>query len=272
VHALLAWEEAAILELIEDWGPTDRSHRKLAHRGSYIGKVFVSPSSVRRVAAKHQVRLPEPPPRTPVVLPPWPEFVTWKPNCIWIWDGTEFRRARRQAFAIVDVVSRRWIHTVLTAEASSTQVQLLFAQALESEGLMAKLTPERLDLGVDDPSRPVLLAWSDNGPQMTSASTREFMALMAIWQYHGRPHTPTDQAHIVRPSQGRLAAPRGHRRPGRARSRAEPGSHRIQQSAPARWDRLRYPRRRALRSGTRHPAGPQAGASGGTEGTHQAEP
>ena len=31
---------------------------------------------------------------------------------------------------------------------------------------------------------------------MTSGSTREFMALMAIWQYHGRPHTPTDQAHI----------------------------------------------------------------------------
>jgi len=31
---------------------------------------------------------------------------------------------------------------------------------------------------------------------MTSASTREFMALMAIWQYRGRPHTPTDQAHI----------------------------------------------------------------------------
>lgn len=31
---------------------------------------------------------------------------------------------------------------------------------------------------------------------MTSGSTREFMALMAIWQYHGRPHCPTDQAHI----------------------------------------------------------------------------
>ena len=49
---------------------------------------------------------------------------------------------------------------------------------------------------MDDPRRPILLAWSDNGPQMTSGSTREFMALMAIWQYHGRPHTPTDQAHI----------------------------------------------------------------------------
>ena len=82
------------------------------------------------------------------------------------------------------------------ASAVLLQVQLLFAEALEAEGVMAKLTPERLDLAVDDPRRPVLLAWSDNGPQMTSASTREFMALMAIWQYHGRPHTPTDQAHI----------------------------------------------------------------------------
>lgn len=55
VHRLLAWEEEAILELIERWGPTDRSHRKLAHRGSYTGKVFVSASTVLRVAAKHQV-------------------------------------------------------------------------------------------------------------------------------------------------------------------------------------------------------------------------
>ena len=31
---------------------------------------------------------------------------------------------------------------------------------------------------------------------MTSGDTREFMALMAIAQHHGRPHTPTDQAWI----------------------------------------------------------------------------
>ena len=37
VHRLLACEQAAILELIERWGPIDRSHRKLAHRGSYTG-------------------------------------------------------------------------------------------------------------------------------------------------------------------------------------------------------------------------------------------
>jgi putative transposase len=31
---------------------------------------------------------------------------------------------------------------------------------------------------------------------MTSGDTREFMALMAIAQHHGRPGTPTDQAHV----------------------------------------------------------------------------
>ena len=44
--------------------------------------------------------------------------------------------------------------------------------------------------------RPILLAVSDNGPQMTSGSTREFLALCAIAQHFGRPGTPTDQAWI----------------------------------------------------------------------------
>ena len=35
VHALLAEEIAAILDLAERWGAIDSSHRKLAHRGSY---------------------------------------------------------------------------------------------------------------------------------------------------------------------------------------------------------------------------------------------
>ena len=37
---------------------------------------------------------------------------------------------------------------------------------------------------------------SDNGPQMISGSTREFMALCSIAQHFGRPGTPTDQACI----------------------------------------------------------------------------
>ncbi|MGH3927898.1 MAG: integrase core domain-containing protein, partial [Pseudonocardiaceae bacterium] len=53
-----------------------------------------------------------------------------------------------------------------------------------------------VDIDTDDESRPILLAVSDNGPQMTSGSTREFMALCAIAQHFGRPGTPTDQAWI----------------------------------------------------------------------------
>jgi putative transposase len=41
----------------------------------------------------------------------------------------------------------------------------------------------------------VLLAVSDNGPLMTSCSTR-LMAMCAIAQHFGRPGTPTDQAWI----------------------------------------------------------------------------
>jgi putative transposase len=50
VHGILDWEEQAILDPIETWGLVDRSHRKLSHRGSYTGTVFVSPLTVLRVA------------------------------------------------------------------------------------------------------------------------------------------------------------------------------------------------------------------------------
>lgn len=197
MHKLLAWEVNAVLELVESWAPVDRSHRKIAYRGSYLGKVFVSPASVRRVLAARGIELTEPPrPPRAAFLPPWPDWVSWRPNHIWIWDATHFTKAHRICYAIIDVVSRKWIGVVLTADESSTPVKPLFADALEAEGILELLTPDRLDLAHDDPARPVLLAWSDNGPQMISGSTREHMALLAIWQYHGRPGRPTDQAHV----------------------------------------------------------------------------
>jgi len=71
-------------------------------------------------------------------------------------------------------------------------VQLLFAQALADQGLLGDdgLPAER------DEDGPILVAWSDNGSEMTAIDTRQFMALMAIAQHHGRPGTPTDQAHV----------------------------------------------------------------------------
>src|SRR5436305_2099864 len=57
IHGLLAWEEAEILALFEEWGPIDLSHRKLAHRGSYTERVWVSPSTVDRVLARNGLAL-----------------------------------------------------------------------------------------------------------------------------------------------------------------------------------------------------------------------
>jgi transposase InsO family protein len=127
---------------------------------------------------------------------PWPDWLQWEPNRIWIWDVTHFTRARRCVFAVIDMVSRYWIATLVSTEETSTQVRVVFDQALVDQGLDELLTDDRLDRDPDDPARPILLAVSDNGPAMTSRDTRAYMAMMAIAQHHGRPHTPTDQAWI----------------------------------------------------------------------------
>jgi hypothetical protein len=43
VHGLLDVEIEQIIELFHQWGEIDRSHRKLAPRGSYLERVWVSP-------------------------------------------------------------------------------------------------------------------------------------------------------------------------------------------------------------------------------------
>jgi putative transposase len=86
MHGLLPEEAEEILALFEEWGETDRSHRKLAHRGSYLGRLWVSPSSVRRVlslADKHFRPLPKPGKSRRRQFPAWVEYT---PNKIWIYD------------------------------------------------------------------------------------------------------------------------------------------------------------------------------------------
>jgi hypothetical protein len=80
MHGLLDAEATEIVALFDDWGETDRSHRKLAHRGSYLNRVWVSPSSVRRVlflADKHFRPLPKPGRSR---RKPFPEWVDYKPK------------------------------------------------------------------------------------------------------------------------------------------------------------------------------------------------
>jgi putative transposase len=58
VHALRPEEITTILALADEWGEIDGSHRKLAHRGSYLGRVWVSPATVLRVLLAHGRVLP----------------------------------------------------------------------------------------------------------------------------------------------------------------------------------------------------------------------
>jgi transposase InsO family protein len=200
IHGLMPWEVEAILALAEEWGPIDRSHRKLAHRGSYLERVWVAPSTVRRVLAGHDVGLPAPPPRpAPREKQPWPEWVEYRPNQVWGWDVTHFSACRRapNCFAIIDLVSRKWITTLLSPEETAVQTKAVFLRALELEELIEHVE-DRLDTGeVPHPDElPILLAVSDNGPPMSADTTRAFMALCSIAQHFGRPGVPTDQAPI----------------------------------------------------------------------------
>ncbi len=135
VHGILEEERAAILALFEDWGEVDRSHRRLAHRGSYLGRVWVSPATVRRVltlADKHFRPIPRPPKGE---RRPFPEWAEYSPNSIWIYDSTHFTRCGMTVLIIEDLVSRKWITHVVSVEETHTQVQLAFTQALQVEGL-----------------------------------------------------------------------------------------------------------------------------------------
>jgi hypothetical protein len=110
---LLAWERRAIVELFDFWGEIDRSHRKLAHLGSRLEKVFVFESTVLRVLRAENPVVSARPPREPVAARPWPQWVEYRPCQVWGHDFSAFMAADRDALAILDLVSRKWITTLL---------------------------------------------------------------------------------------------------------------------------------------------------------------
>ena len=191
VHGVTPAERRAILELFEVWGDIDGGYRKLAHRGSYQNLIWVSPSTVYRVLAGEGLVLPERPKRAAVLARPMPDWVKWQRHQIWIYDITHFPTAKRVAYAILDALTRKWLATLVSAEETATQVEVLFCDALDAEGLWPAVEARQAD-----PAEPILLAMSDNGPQMRARSTREFLALCCIAARFGRPSTPTDQAWI----------------------------------------------------------------------------
>ena len=102
-------------------------------------------------------------------------------------------------------------HHVVSAEETSTQVEVAVTAALAAEDLLGQADARataalRAALASGQRDRvgeltqggqvPLLLAVSDNGPQMRSHTTREFLAGVAIATHFGRPHTPQDQSWI----------------------------------------------------------------------------
>jgi transposase InsO family protein len=205
-----------VIGLAREWEQVDLSHRKLAHRGSRLDVVYVSESSVLRVLTEAGVvlpGLPRPAPRERKAFPDWAELI---PGVIWCYDFTHFAGLPGWcAIAILDVVSKYCLALNLYPEETSTQVEAAFIDALTVDGktwllgdevFMAELAtghvpdPDYDELtGTDQPGNgqvPVLLAVSDNGPQMPSKATASFMAAARIGQHFGRPGTPNDQAWI----------------------------------------------------------------------------
>ena len=58
LHAITPAERRAIVELFERWGDIGGGYRKLAHRGSYVNLVWVSPSTLYRVLAGEGLVMP----------------------------------------------------------------------------------------------------------------------------------------------------------------------------------------------------------------------
>ena len=183
--------------------------------------------------------------------------------------STHFAGCPRVAvITIMDLVTRKWICEIVSGEETSTQIQAAFCDALRARGpgRARRRTPgQHRRSSLDDAvRRPILLAVSDNGPQMTSGSTREFMAMCAIAQHFGRPGTPTDQAWIeslfshIKADWPHLDAITRPRRPAR-RARGRP--RRVQHGPPARRHRLRHPGRRARRPRPRRSAAHAASGS-----------
>ena len=200
VNSLLDEEVAEILAVFNEWGERDRSHRRLAHRGSYQGRFWASPSTVRRVLIESDKHFRPLPKLVRGDRKPFPDWASYRPNSIWIYDTTHFTRCGAKVLIIEDLVSRKWLTHLVSSEETTTQVQAGFTIALESEGLLEaaleRAASGRVDPNTDDGISPILLAVSDNGSQMIATHTRQFMAMLAIAQHFGRPSTPTDQAWI----------------------------------------------------------------------------
>ena len=175
------------------------STRRIAswHRGSWLGRFWAGPSTVRRVPESRDLRFRGPKRRARSVRRPWPVWVGQAPNRIWIHDTAHWTRAGAATTVVCDVISRKRIADITSADETGIEVRAVFNRALREEGpdeVVEQRNPLSTPWDPGSDAAPALLVMSDNGPRMSSGATREFMALCWPAAHYRRPGTPTDQA------------------------------------------------------------------------------
>ena len=143
IHGITPAEEDEIVAVFHEWSTIDRSHRKLAHRGSWLGRFWVDPSTVRRVLARRELVFHPPKRTTRSKKRPLPEWVEMVPNRIWIYDTTHWSSLDAATTAIHDVVSKKWLGDITSHDETSTQVQAVFTRALRDEGILDRIENPR---------------------------------------------------------------------------------------------------------------------------------
>lgn len=175
-------EKQAIIAIAKDDDYADLAHRKLAYTALDEGRVSASPSTFYRVMK--EVELVGKAKRSRPRNLAKPEIEATRPNEVWQYDVT-YLKLLCGVFVYIVFVLDRYSRKIVAARASCTRssddVIATWDEALEAEGLL------------ESGDKP--LAFSDQGPEMKSKSTREYFNELGITQDHSRPHTPNDNAH-----------------------------------------------------------------------------
>ena len=94
---------------------------------------------MRRVLAAEGLVLPGPPAREPAARTPWPDWLEWKPNRVWAYDFTHFTRASGSRSRCSTWSPASGWPPLVSAEETSTQVEVCFLAALDAEDLLADI-------------------------------------------------------------------------------------------------------------------------------------
>jgi hypothetical protein len=119
---------------------------------------------VKRVLERHQLRFRGPKRDGRSARRPWPDWVEEKPNRIWIYDTTHWTRAQAATTVVSDVITRKWIAEITSADETSIEVQAVFTRALRAERLdevIDAANPDGIAWDPESDDVPVLLVMSD---------------------------------------------------------------------------------------------------------------